>query len=88
MVVGHPDAPVRELLEAIAGPASRDRPDLAAIGDALVALAGDTAYLARWIDELGDRSGMVRLHAPERGPRLMLVHRLTGQVGAIHDHRV
>jgi predicted metal-dependent enzyme (double-stranded beta helix superfamily) len=88
MVVEHADAPVRQLLEAIAGPASLDRPDLAAIGDALVELAADTTYLARWIDELGDTSGMVRLHAPERGPRLMLVHRLEGQMGAVHDHGV
>jgi predicted metal-dependent enzyme (double-stranded beta helix superfamily) len=88
MVVGHPDAPVRELLEAIAGPASLEHPDLAAVGAALVALAADTAYLDRWVHRLGETSGTVRIHAPERGPRLMLVHRLTGQMGAVHDHRV
>ena len=88
MVVGHPDAPVRELLEAIMGPASLDRPDLPAIGSALVALAADTSYLDRWVRELGETSGTVRIHAPERGPRLMLVHRLEGQMGAVHDHRV
>jgi predicted metal-dependent enzyme (double-stranded beta helix superfamily) len=88
VAVGHPDAPVRELLEAIAGPASQPRPDLPAIGDALVALAADSAYLARRIGELGETSGTVRLHAPTRGPRLMLVHRLEGQMGAVHDHRV
>jgi predicted metal-dependent enzyme (double-stranded beta helix superfamily) len=88
MVVGHPDAPVRELLEAIAGPASAEQPDLPAIGAALVALAADTAYLDPWVRGLGETSGTVRIHAPERGPRLMLVHRLEGQMGAVHDHRV
>jgi hypothetical protein len=83
-----PDAPVRDLLEAIAVPAAAPSPDLRAIGDALVTLAADTAYLERWIGELGETSGMVRIHAPERGPRLMLVHRLEGEMGAVHDHRV
>ncbi|HEY3334047.1 MAG TPA: hypothetical protein VGK16_02330 [Candidatus Limnocylindrales bacterium] len=86
--MAHPDAPVRALLEAIAGPAAEGEPDLEAIGDALVALAADTPYLARWIGELGGTGGMVRLYAPERGPRLMLVHRLEGQIGVVHDHRV
>lgn len=88
MAVAHPDAPIRELLERIAGPASMPSPDLPAIGAALVTLAGDVTYLAGRIRELGDTSGMIRLHAPERGPRLMLVHRLEGQMGAVHDHRV
>ena len=80
------DGPVRALFERIAGAAADSTPDLAAIGEALVDLARDTDYLALWIDRLGDESGVLRLHAPERGPRLMLVHRREGQMGAIHDH--
>ena len=80
------DGPVRTLFERIAGPAVASTPDLAAIGAALVDLARDVDYLAPWIERLGDESGVLRLHAPARGPRLMLVHRREGQMGAIHDH--
>jgi predicted metal-dependent enzyme (double-stranded beta helix superfamily) len=88
VAVAPPDAPVRALLDAIAEPAGRPVPDLDAIGAALLELTADTAYLDRWVRDLGNTSGMVRIHAPERGPRLMLVHRLEGQMGAVHDHRV
>jgi predicted metal-dependent enzyme (double-stranded beta helix superfamily) len=80
------DAPVRELFERIAGPAAAATPDLAAIGAALADLARDTDYLGGWIGRLGDRSGSLAIRAPERGPRLMLVHRLEGQMSAVHSH--
>ena len=80
------DAPVRDLLERIAGPDAASTPDLVAIGVALAELAGDTDYLARWVDDLGDESGLRKIHAPERGPRLMIVHRREGEMGAVHDH--
>ena len=80
------DAPVRTLFERIAGPAVRHDPDLDAIGRALVDLARDVDYLAPWIERLGDRNGSLPIHAPERGPRLMIVHRREGQMGAVHDH--
>lgn len=80
------DAPVRGLFEAIAGPAAGDRPDLRSIGHALIDLAADVDYLDRWVAALGDTSGGLPIHAPERGPRLMLVHRQAGQMGAVHDH--
>jgi predicted metal-dependent enzyme (double-stranded beta helix superfamily) len=88
MAVAPPDGPVRDLLDAIAAPASLPTPDLAAIGEALVALAAETALVARWVAAHGDTSGAMPIHAPERGPRLMLAHRLEGQMGAVHDHRV
>lgn len=56
------------------------------IGAALVELARDAEYLAPWVARLGDRSGGLPIHAPERGPRLTFVHRGEGQMGAIHDH--
>jgi len=80
------DAPVRTLFEQIAGPAAAAEPDLEAIGSALLGLASDLDYLASWIARLGDTSGALPIHAPARGPRLMLVHRREAQMGAIHDH--
>lgn len=80
------DAPVLALFERIAGPAAGPPPDLAVIGSALVELASDVDYLAPWIARLGDRSGALPIHAPDRGPRLMIVHRRAGQMGAVHDH--
>ena len=80
------EAPVRALFERIAGPAAATPPDLAAIGSALVDLARDLDYLAPLVARLGDQSGALPIHAPKRGPRLMIVHRREGQMGAIHDH--
>lgn len=80
------DGPVRTLFERIAGPAAARNPDLASIGAALVDLATDLGYLARWVERLGDESGALPIHAPARGPRLMIVHRREGQMGAVHDH--
>lgn len=80
------DGPVRTLFERIAGPAASGDPDLAAIGAALVDLAGDLDYLTRWVDRLGPAGGSLPIHAPARGPRLMIVHRPEGRMGAVHDH--
>ena len=55
---------------------------------ALRDLAADHDYFAPAIKALGDHSGPTPLHLPERGPRLLLVHRRRGQMGAVHDHRV
>ncbi len=80
------DGPVRTLFERIAGPAATATPDLPAIGAALVGLAADVDYLAPWIARLGPGGGGLPIHAPERGPRLSIVHRPEGQMGAVHDH--
>jgi len=80
------DAPLRALFEVVAVADRPGAPDLAAIGRAMVTLARDHDHLLPRVAELGDRSGVIRLHAPERGPRLMLVHRTEGQMSAIHDH--
>ena len=81
------DDPVRRLFERIAAPAARATPDLPAIAAALVDVAADLDYVGRWVHRLGDESGSLPIHAPARGPRLMIVHRREGQMGAIHDHR-
>jgi predicted metal-dependent enzyme (double-stranded beta helix superfamily) len=80
------DTPVRTLLERVVAAIEGPVPDLDAIGAALIALARDQDYLEPTIRSLGDTSGSVGLHVPPRGPRLMLVHRRAGQMGAIHDH--
>lgn len=80
------DDPVRTLFERIAGPAATPTPDLVAIGAALVELAADVDYLARWVERVSQGGGSLPIHAPERGPRLMMVHRPEGGMSAIHDH--
>jgi predicted metal-dependent enzyme (double-stranded beta helix superfamily) len=80
------DGPVRTLFERIAGPAAGEPPDLAAIAAALADLATDIEYLALWVSALGDTNGALPIHAPTRGPRLTMVHRPEGEMGAIHDH--
>jgi predicted metal-dependent enzyme (double-stranded beta helix superfamily) len=80
------DGPIRALFERIAGPAACATPDLGAIGATLGELAKDRDYLGRWVERLGDASGGLPIHAPERGPRLTIVHRRWGGMGAIHDH--
>jgi predicted metal-dependent enzyme (double-stranded beta helix superfamily) len=80
------DAPVRSLFERIAEPAAVDAPDLEAIGAALIDLATDLDYTRRWVDRLGGEPGALAIHAPTRGPRLMIVHRPEGEMSAVHDH--
>jgi len=80
------DDPVRQLLERIAAPAAQAVPDLKAIGAALTDLAADVEYVRSWAERLGERTGLLRIHAPARGPRLTIVHRLAGQLSAVHDH--
>ena len=80
------DAPVRRLFERIAPALTAAAPEMSSIATALIDFARDHDYLVPRIRDLGDRSGGVGIHAPVRGPRLMLVHRTEGQMGAIHDH--
>ena len=81
------DAPVRRLLDRIAVLAGSAGPsDLSEAALALAELAADLDYVGGWIRSLGDSSGLVGIHAPERGPRLMLAHRLDGRLSAVHDH--
>ena len=49
-------------------------------------LATDLDYVMRWVERMGDTNGGVPIHAPTRGPRLSIVHRPEGEMGAIHDH--
>jgi predicted metal-dependent enzyme (double-stranded beta helix superfamily) len=78
--------PIRDLFDVVDTATAGATADLAAIGRGLSLLATDVDLLEAWIQNLGERSGAVAIHAPERGPRLMLVHRLRGQMSAVHDH--
>jgi hypothetical protein len=80
------DAPVRRLFERIAPELGAGTPDMAAIAAAMIELASDRDYLVGRIRTLGPGGGAAAIHAPERGPRLTLVHRPEGRIGAIHDH--
>ena len=82
------DRPLRDLFERIAAPAALATPDLGAIGHAVADLTADVDYLASWLERFGDRSGGLPMVAPDRGPRLTLVHRREGQTSAVHDHGV
>jgi predicted metal-dependent enzyme (double-stranded beta helix superfamily) len=80
------DAPLRALFEVVAEAGRPGDPDMAAIGRAMVELARDHDHLMPRVAELGDTTGILRLLVPERGPRLMLVHRREGEISAVHDH--
>jgi predicted metal-dependent enzyme (double-stranded beta helix superfamily) len=81
-------APLRRFLEQLDGIRTADVPDLEEVGRLLAELAADEEFFAPMIAELpsgepGDR-WLVR---PERGPRLVLVHRPEGVMGYTHSHR-
>jgi predicted metal-dependent enzyme (double-stranded beta helix superfamily) len=80
------DAPVRMLFERVAEAVPGEAPDMGSVAAAMIELAADHDYLAPRVRAFGDRPGAVGLHVPARGPRLSLVHRGEGQMGAIHDH--
>ncbi len=82
------DTPVLALLKRIAGPAASATPDLRSIGAALADFASDVDYLQRWMDRISSDGGGVVIHAPERGPRIQIVHRPKGEMGPVHDHGV
>lgn len=80
------DAPVRRSFERIAPALGPGTPDMAVVAAAMIELASDRDYLVHRIAAVGPGGGAIALYAPERGPRLTLVHRPEGQMGAIHDH--
>jgi predicted metal-dependent enzyme (double-stranded beta helix superfamily) len=82
------DSPVRTLLAQVdvSTTTTPSSSDIAAIGAALAEFATDLDYLAPWVARLGGSTGGLAIHAPDRGPRLLLVHRPEGGMSAIHDH--
>jgi predicted metal-dependent enzyme (double-stranded beta helix superfamily) len=82
------DSPIRTLFERLEPLAAAPTPDMPAIAALLRETAQDQEYFAHHIDRVRDFSGGKPIHMPERGPRLMIVHRLNGQMGAVHSHKV
>lgn len=82
------DAPLQQLFERIAPHSDLRQPGLGVIAEALLSLTSDHDYLAPAIAAVGEVTGFTPLHVPDRGPRLFLVHRLEGQMSAVHDHKV
>lgn len=63
-------------------------PDMDEVGRLLMDLAADEEYLASLIAQLPAGSpGVHWLATPERGPRLVLVHRPEGVMAYTHSHR-
>ena len=81
------DEPIRTFFDR-AG-AYLERPDGDAIGRELAALANDGDYAAHLVSRLDEgTTGGLALHAPERGPRLLFVHRPEGVMSWTHSHSV
>jgi hypothetical protein len=80
--------PLRHFANQLDELRSADVLDMDKVGRLLVELAADGEFFAPLIDQipaasLGDRW----LIKPERGPRLVLVHRPEGVMGYTHSHR-
>jgi hypothetical protein len=80
--------PLRHFAAQLGELRSQDILDLEQVGRLLVELAADEEFFAPLIDQIpvaapGDRW----LIKPDRGPRLVLVHRPEGVMGYTHSHR-
>jgi len=83
-----PAAPLRHFLAQLDELNSRDAIDMDKVGRALVELAADDEYFAPLIAQMpADAPGVHWLVQPERGPRLVLVHRPEGVMAYTHSHR-
>ena len=88
MSAGALASPLRRFLEQMDELHSAGVPDMGEVGRILVELAADEEFFAPLIDQIpaaapGDR-WLIR---PDRGPRLVLVHRPEGVMGYTHSHR-
>jgi hypothetical protein len=79
MSTGTYPAPVRHFLAQLDELRSGDVPDMDQVGRLLVELAADEEYFAPLLAQLPAESpGVHWLVKPDRGPRLVLVHRPDG----------
>jgi predicted metal-dependent enzyme (double-stranded beta helix superfamily) len=80
--------PVRDFLAQLDGLRPAGAPDMDEVGRLLVELAADEEFFAPLIAEMPPESpGTHWLAQPERGPRLVLVHRPEGVMAYTHSHR-
>jgi hypothetical protein len=80
--------PVRHFLARLDELPPGQPPDMGMAGRALVELAADEEFFAPLIAQIpSDSPGVHWLVRPERGPRLVLVHRPEGVMAYTHSHR-
>jgi len=80
--------PLRHFADQLDELRSADVPDMDRVGRLLVELAADEEFFAPLIAQIPSAApGSRRLVRPERGPRLVLVHRPDGVMGYTHSHR-
>jgi hypothetical protein len=88
MSVGAYPASLRLFLAQLDEFRSSDVPDMDNVGRLLVELAADEAYFAPLVAEMpADSPGVHWLVQPDRGPRLVLVHRPEGVMAYTHSHQ-
>jgi predicted metal-dependent enzyme (double-stranded beta helix superfamily) len=81
-------SPVRHFLAQLDGLRPADAPDMDEVGRLLAELAADEEFFAPLIARMPAGSpGTHWLAQPERGPRLVLVHRPEGVMAYTHSHR-
>src|SRR5690349_16679121 len=79
--------PVRRCLAQVNELRFGDAPDMAEVGRLLLELAAEEEYFAPLIAQMPAESpGVHWLARPERGPRLVLVHRPDGVMAYTHSH--
>jgi len=84
---GTPADPLRHFLAEVDELRSSGPPDMGKIGQLLVDLAADEDYFTPLIAAMPVESpGVHWLATPERGPRLVLVHRPEGVMAYTHSH--
>jgi len=81
-------SPLRHFLAQLDELGAGDAPDMGQVGQVLVELAADEDFFAPLIAEMpAGAPGVHWLIQPERGPRLVLVHRPEGVMACTHSHR-
>jgi predicted metal-dependent enzyme (double-stranded beta helix superfamily) len=88
MSTGTLPGPVRRLMARLDELRPGGEPDMGEVGRLLTELAADEEFFAPLIAQMPAGSPGVRwLAKPERGPRLVLVHRPEGVMAYTHSHR-
>ena len=88
MITGAVPGPLRDFLARLDELPSGEAADMDAVGRALMELAADEEFFAPLVAQLpSDSPGVHWLIRPERGPRLVLVHRPDGVMAYTHSHR-
>jgi predicted metal-dependent enzyme (double-stranded beta helix superfamily) len=81
-------SPVRDFLAQLDDLRSGGAPDMDGVGRLLVGLAADEEFFGPLIARMPAESmGVHWLATPDRGPRLVLVHRPEGVMAYTHSHR-